>query len=369
MLTAIGLMSGTSLDGVDAAIIRTDGRTVQLTPHFLTLPYENSFIEALRGIIAERRRDPEIERTLTELHAEAVRQLLGQAGMQPDDVDVIGFHGQTLFHAPQQGLTCQIGDGNLLANLTGIDVVNDFRTADIKAGGQGAPLVPLFHAALLRDSEKPVAVLNIGGVANVTCMRRTPDGREILAFDTGPGNALINDWVMKHTGAMYDMSGQLAARGKIKQSVLTAWMKDPYFKTPPPKSLDRNHFSAKKVETLSLEDGAATLTAFSARAVARALAFFPEKPGVWYAAGGGRHNTWLLEQLSKYINSNVEKVDTIGFNGDAIEAQAFAFLAVRSLMAMPLTLPSTTGARFSVTGGVFCPAAASPDRSARQGAS
>jgi anhydro-N-acetylmuramic acid kinase len=345
--TALGLMSGTSLDGIDAALIRTDGISHVETGAHLTIPYGDEFRAKLRGCLGGKGPVAEVERELTELHADAVKRLAREAG----GIDLIGFHGHTIFHAPDQGRTWQIGDGSLLARLTGIPVVFDFRTADVAAGGQGAPLVPLFHRALAATLERPLAVLNIGGVANVTWLGHGDD--DVLAFDTGPGNALIDDWVLSHTGRGYDADGALAASGTIDQDVLARLMSSPYFGQPAPKSLDRDAFDPSPVSALSAADGAATLTAFTAASVAKSAELLPQPPARWLVTGGGRLNGFLMDLLRQMLGTVVEPVDAVDWQGDALEAQAFGYLAVRSQLGLPLSLPGTTGVPQPVTGGRF----------------
>lgn len=345
---AIGLMSGTSLDGIDAALLETDGESVAAFGPWLTLPYTDAFRARLRALIRTPTDARAIERELTLHHAEAVRALLKHAGKAAEDISVVGFHGQTIVHKPHEGITWQIGDGALLAAATGIDVVCDFRRMDVALGGQGAPLVPVFHAALADDLPKPVAILNIGGVANVTWIGK----KDILAFDTGPGNALLNDLAHSHTGVDCDKDGRLARAGKPDQEMLAHWLKDPFFTKAPPKSLDRNQFDVTAAYRLSATDAAATLTHFTASSVQKALAYLPQPPLVWYVCGGGRHNPALMDALKHYLG-DVRSCDDLGWQGDALEAQAFAFLAVRSLKGLPLTLPSTTGASRPATGGAL----------------
>ncbi len=344
---ALGLMSGTSLDGVDAALIETDGVHIQQFGPWLTLPYDAGFRARLRAAIAGQEDVPHVEHELTLRHASAVQALLKESGLAPRDVRIIGFHGQTIIHRPKEHITWQIGNGALLAEETGIDVACDFRRADMAAGGQGAPLVPLFHAALAEALPKPAAILNIGGVANVTWIGRSG---EMLAFDTGPGCALINDVVHRSTGAECDEGGRIAAQGTPDEALLTQWMADAYFAEPPHKSLDRNHFSSACVAALSLPNAAATLTEFTARSVEASAQHFPEKPHCWYVCGGGRHNPALLRALANRLG-NVRLVDEHGWSGDALEAQAFAYFAVRCMRGLSLTLPSTTGVSRPISGG------------------
>ncbi|HYE51624.1 MAG TPA: anhydro-N-acetylmuramic acid kinase [Azospirillaceae bacterium] len=351
--TALGLMSGTSLDGIDAALLETDGHGRAEAGAHLTVPYPGEFRARLRGVLGGRGEVAAVERELTERHADAVRLLLERAGTPAAAVDLIGFHGHTILHAPERRHTWQIGDGALLAGLTGIPVVNDFRSADVAAGGQGAPLVPLFHRALAATLERPVAVLNIGGVANVTWLGRGE--LDVVAFDTGPGNALVDDWVLGHTGRPFDVDGALAARGRVDEGVLAGLLDHPFFEAPAPKSLDRDAWTARAADGLSAEDGAATLTAFTAAAVARAARLLPEAPVRWLVAGGGRLNGTLMRMLADRLEAPVEPVDVLGWSGDALEAQAFAYLAVRSRLGLPLSLPGTTGVPAPQTGGRFHP--------------
>jgi anhydro-N-acetylmuramic acid kinase len=266
-------------------------------------------------------------------------------------VALLGFHGQTILHRPERHWTWQIGDGALLAQLTGIDVINDFRTADVKAGGQGAPLMPLYHAVLARRSGRPepLVVVNIGGVAQVTYI-----GDDlILAFDTGPGNAPIDDWMHRHCGKPVDEEGRFAATGKVDSAALDAMLADPFFDRVPPKSLDRMDFGIEAVEALSPADGAATLTAFTAASLARAREYFPASAQTWIVSGGGRHNATLMAMLRARVNVSVDSAEEVGWNGDSLEAQGFAYLAARSKKGLALSLPSTTGVKQPVTGGRF----------------
>lgn len=352
---ALGLMSGTSLDGIDAALIVTDGlRHVDAGP-WLTVPYADDFRARLRALLGRRPDGPvaaSVIAELTSLHADAVEQLLARAALDRHVVDVIGFHGHTVLHNPAEGVTCQIGDGALLAELTGIPVVADLRQADVAAGGQGAPLAPLFHQALAAALPLPIAVLNLGGVGNVTFIGA---GDTVLAFDTGPGNALIDDWTLAHTGQPFDAAGVLARSGRIDEHGLHRLLTHPYFDRPPPKSLDRLDFTAASIAGLGAADGAATLTAFTAAAVARAARFFPAPPLRWLVVGGGRHNGALMAALGRMLNAPVVGAESVGWAVDAIEAQAFGYLAVRSLMGLPLSLPTTTGVRRPTTGGRLYP--------------
>ncbi|MFC5356651.1 anhydro-N-acetylmuramic acid kinase [Azospirillum himalayense] len=353
MQTVVGLMSGTSMDGIDAALVRTDGERRVEPLAFVTIPYEDGFRADLRSCLGGKGSVEAVERALTDAHADAVRRLLVEAGVEAATVDLIGFHGHTIFHDPAQRRTWQIGDGAWLARATGIAVVNDFRTADVAAGGQGAPLVPLFHRALADALPRPLAVLNIGGVANVTWIGEGTD--DVIACDTGPGNALVDDWVLSGQGARYDSGGALAAGGLVDEGALAVLLAHPYFDQPAPKSLDRDAFDPAPVRGLSVKDGAATLTAFTAASVARIVPHLPEAPRRWLVCGGGRHNATLMGMLADRLGVPVDPVEAVGWNGDALEAEAFAYLAVRSRKGLPLSLPSTTGAPRPMTGGRFHP--------------
>ena len=349
-LRAIGLMSGTSMDGIDAAVIETDGETVSAHGPFVSMPYDDDLRSSLAATIGHADSTGELVRRLTETHAGIVNNLLKENGLTPDNIDIIGFHGHTILHRPEARVTVQIGDGGLLSRLTGVDVINDFRAADVAGGGQGAPFAPLYHAALARDLERPLAVLNLGGIANVTYAGA--DG-SLMAFDTGPGNGLIDDWAQAQGYGRMDADGALAAAGRVQENALAALLDLSYFDRPPPKSLDRLDFDPAPVRGLSAADGAATLTAFTAQSVALALRFLPQPPRRWLVCGGGRHNPSLMQSLREALQVAVDPVEAVGWRGDAIEAEAFGFLAVRSLLGLPLSLPSTTGVATPTRGGVL----------------
>jgi anhydro-N-acetylmuramic acid kinase len=482
----IGLMSGTSMDGVDAALLYTDGEHIARPGASLTLHYDEELRRSTLALMKGMGDKAAIAHALTLRHYEAVEALIQQSGLPRAEIKLIGFHGQTIRHAPHEGITEQIGDAAWLAAETGIPVVADFRSNDVRHGGQGAPLVPLYHAALAHALPKPVMVVNIGGVANVTWIGEKEESRvesrelsgkearfthlasptsslldsrlstldsSLLAFDCGPGNALIDDWMRRHTGAAHDEGGAVAARGRVDKARVAAFLRDEFFARPAPKSLDRHHFSLDLVAGLSLEDGAATLTAMTAAAIAASVKQVPAPPLQWLITGGGRHNQTLMRMIgervagggwqvvgeietvegfvrstlknpdsppegepkrsfsvsvggnpernpptepaalrsqvpappqrgSKKERRNYDKdqgnddeaklhgssdyliidssrlvapVESVGWNGDALEAEAFAYLAVRSAKKLPLTLASTTGVSQPVTGGVFYP--------------
>jgi anhydro-N-acetylmuramic acid kinase len=362
---AVGLMSGTSQDGVDVALIDSDGERIAQLGATACRPYSKVERTLLRRATAaaanlsERSARPGVvakaERLINDAHAEAVESFLVANGLQRGEVAVIGFHGQTLLHRPEQRLTLQIGDGRALAARLGIPAVYDFRAADVAAGGQGAPLAPVFHRALVRRLQhaSPIAVLNLGGVANVTYI----DGEELIACDTGPGNALLDDFLRLRTGEPLDTDGRAAASGSIDEKMIERLLAHPFFALAPPKSLDRNAFRGWVGDTLDgigVENGAATLTALTAAAVARIVPYLPRPPASWIVAGGGARNPTLLRMLTERLApARVESAHAVGWSIDSLEAQAFAYLAVRSLRGLPITFPTTTGAPRPLTGGVL----------------
>ncbi|PCJ98145.1 MAG: anhydro-N-acetylmuramic acid kinase [Zetaproteobacteria bacterium] len=347
---AIGLMSGTSLDGViDVALIETDGYGYVKPLRYYAHPYDIAVRDKVRACFGKTTRDVQIddvEKLVTDIHIEAVKSM-------GEDADIIGFHGQTITHNPDEGFTWQLGNGEALAKATGMDVVCDMRQADIKAGGQGAPLLPLYHQALLFTYEKPVAILNLGGVANITYIGV---GGNLIAFDCGPANALMDDFIRARRGLDYDTGGCIASLGSPLDNVVQIFLSDEYFAKKPPKSLDRDHWSTECVRYASTADGMATLLEMSVCGVERAMDYLPQKPARIYVAGGGRHNEFMLAMLAKNLDIPVENIDVLGWDGDAIEAQGFAYLGVRSLLGLPLTLPETTGAPQDMIGGVLCAA-------------
>ena len=363
MLTAIGLMSGTSLDGVDVALIETDGKQVKSFGPSGYRPYTDHERGLLRQALTEAinlpQRDArpgilrEAERAVTIAHAEAVAAFTSQNHITRENIDIVGFHGQTVLHRPERRLTVQIGDATALAKAIHIPVMHDFRAADVAAGGQGAPLVPVYHRALAQSLERegPIAVVNIGGVSNITYI----DGADILiACDTGPGNALLDDFMFRMTGQPFDCEGRMAAQGNADQAWIARVLEHPFFAAPPPKSLDRNDFASLTLRDMPPADGAATLTAFTAAAIARIVPLLPKPPRSWIVAGGGARNLTMLRMLRERVApAAVEAADALGWSGDAIEAQAFGFLAARGLKGLPLSYPATTGVPIPMTGGVI----------------
>ena len=368
-LRAIGLMSGTSMDGIDVAALETDGVTVSAAGPSLAVPYEAAFrrriedaLEIAKSIGKREERPGDLaalEREITLRHAQAVRRFLDAAPARWRSVDVIGFHGQTVLHRPHLGVTVQLGDGALLADETGIAVVHDMRANDMKYGGQGAPLVPAYHAALAHSlpaqfaGDFPVVFVNVGGISNITFV---PASGDPIAFDTGPGNTLIDQWVQREGGVPFDAGGAIASEGGVIRSVVERYLDNKFFEKSGPKSLDRNDFTLDLARDLELADGARTLAAVSAEAILKSADHLPERPRLWVVCGGGRKNPHIVGDLRAGAERNGAKVivaEDAKLDGDATEAEAWAYLAVRSLKKMPLTFPATTGCSEPVTGGVL----------------
>ena len=353
-ISVLGMMSGTSLDGVDGAVVRTDGEGVIEFGGTGFRAYTEGEREALRAALGAWPSDDleNAQEIVLKTHCEVAADL---------KADLIGFHGQTLAHDPTRARTHQLGDGGLLAKLTGRDVVWDFRTDDMELGGQGAPLAPFFHHALARHLRlsEPVAFLNLGGVGNVSWVNPSvplPQERgAICAFDTGPANALLDDFLFERTGRAFDEGGGLAAQGRVPAGFLSGLEDQDFFAVPPPKSLDRNDFSRylERVADMNTPDGAASLTALTSACVALSVPHLPARPQKWLVSGGGRHNSAMMAKLRSDLEAPVEAVEAFGLNGDMLEAQAFAWLAVRVLRGLPTSSPDTTGCNGPVSGGKF----------------
>ncbi|PIE12344.1 MAG: anhydro-N-acetylmuramic acid kinase [Rhodobacterales bacterium] len=350
----LGAMSGTSLDGVDVAMVETDGESISGFGESLYRPYSDAERAVLRAALGRWPGEDvaDAQNVIEAAHVEALGGIKG-AGL-------IGFHGQTLAHDPRGRGTHQIGDGSVLADALQIPVVWDFRSADVEMGGEGAPLAPFFHFACAKwmGAETPVAFLNLGGVGNITWVdptkARPEDEGALLAFDTGPANAPINDLVQARCGVPFDRDGAIASGGKVEDGALELFLEDPYFFRIPPKSLDRDAFSEMigLVRELNDTDAAATLTAMSAAAVMRAMEHCPSRPSQVLVTGGGRHNPVMMQMLRAALDCPVEPVESVGLDGDMLEAQAFAFLAVRVARGLPTSCPGTTGVRAAIGGGV-----------------
>lgn len=356
-LKAIGIMSGTSMDGIDVAVLTTDGMGLVETGPAATYPYPPALRSALLAHLAQAARFeteifPDLEAAVTDAHSDAARRFMQDYGLEPAKIDVIGLHGQTMLHRPERRFTCQLGDGPRAAQNLGLPIVYRFRHADVAAGGQGAPLVPVYHQALASGIEGPLMVLNLGGVANVTYC----DGETLIAFDTGPASALIDDFMRQRRGLAMDRDGALAASAAWDETLLRQLLNHPYFSRKPPKSLDRNDFHAwaEAVSPLSDAVGAATLTRFTIESLAASLRHVPRAPLQWLVTGGGRHNQTLMRGLADLVGVPVKPVEAFGWDGDGMEAHCFGYLAVRSLRGLPLSFPGTTGVPRPLTGGDLC---------------
>ncbi len=363
-MLVLGFMTGTSLDAVDMAVLETDGEAIHAFgpagERKLTDAMRNVLLEATRQALAWPRGAPEppifhhAAEMVAEEHFAAAEAFLQANNLSWPDIDLIGMHGQTVLHErPKDGVpgrTVQLGDGAMLARLTGRPVAFDLRTADVAAGGEGAPLAPIYHVARARASglKPPLAMLNIGGVANVTFWS---GGDEVAAFDTGPGNGMIDLLVQGRGAGRYDAGGKYASVGRVDEAVVRALLADPYFQAPPPKSLDRHDFSLAPLEALELEDAAATLVAFTAEAVKLAFETVGQTPTEVIVAGGGRHNPEIMKALRSRLAVPVSTAEDHGWRGDSIEAEAFAYLAARTFRGLPLSFPKTTGVAQPMTGG------------------
>jgi anhydro-N-acetylmuramic acid kinase len=366
----LGFMSGTSLDAVDMAVLETDGETI----HAFGPAGERKLSPDTRAVVLEATAaaktwargttEPavfaEASKAVAEEHLSAARDFMTANGIAAADLDLVGFHGQTVLHerpTPERiGRTVQLGDGALLARGLDVPVAFDFRTADVASGGEGAPLAPIYHAARAKASglEPPVAILNLGGVANITLIPQSVPGAasgEMIAYDTGPANGMIDLWVQSKTDLRFDPDGRFAGTGRVDEVALAALLGHPYFAAPSPKSLDRYDFPLTPVEGLSLEDGAATLVAFTAETVAMAVRTASETPKILIATGGGRLNPVLMAAITARAGVPVTTAETLGWRGDSIEAEAFAYLAARTQRGLPISFPGTTGVVAPMTGG------------------
>ena len=363
-MRVLGFMTGTSLDAVDMAVLETDGEAISAFgpagERKLSEATRDIMLEATKQALAWPRGEPEpaifaeAAAAGAEEHFGAAEEFLAANGLRWSEIDLIGMHGQTVLHERPQGgrvgRTVQLGDAGLLARKSGVPVAYDFRTADVAAGGEGAPLAPIYHLARAKASGllAPLAMLNIGGVANVTFWS---GGDEIAAFDTGPGNGMIDLMVQARGAGRFDDKGRYASVGRVNEGVLAGLLGHPYFKAPPPKSLDRFDFSLESAESLELEDAAATLVAFMAEAVRLGFAMMGQSPTELVVAGGGRHNPEIMKALAARLLMPVTTAEDHGWRGDFIEAEAFAYLAARTANRLPISFPKTTGVPRPMTGG------------------
>ena len=364
LITSIGLMSGTSCDGVDASIIKSDGEN---EVHFIGnyfLPYEETVKSRIRSLKEKINLISDIEKNMSDLnnlkkeitfiHAKIVDLIIEKFELNKSEIDLIGFHGHTIFHSFKDKKTKQIGDGRLLSQITGLNIVYNFRENDIRNGGQGAPLVPIFHKLLqikLR-LKIPLVFLNIGGISNLTHLDKD---KKMTSFDTGPGNFLIDKilQIKSNDKIQFDEDGKIAFEGNVNRNILDSYLNDPYYEFSPPKSLDVNDFSLSPLRSLSLEDSVATLSELTSITIVNALNFFSSKPIEIILCGGGRKNKYIFERIKKLSNIKISNIDNYKINGDFIESQAFAYLAIRSFLKKPITFPETTGVIRPISGGDF----------------
>lgn len=362
-LNAIGLMSGTSLDGIDVALLRSDGENDLERGPFLSISYDDAFRERLKQALGdakaiEARADRpgklvELERELTERHAEAIKEFLTHHHLRMSDIDLIGFHGQTVLHKPDEALTVQLGDGELLSQLMGVPVVYDMRANDMVHGGQGAPLAPAYHRALvanMKSAANGVAIVNIGGISNISAVMRSGSLR---AFDCGPGNLLIDQWVETHTGEKYDDGGKTGLRGEVNTEIAAEYLKNIRALISDGRSLDRLDFLPLANGSATLENGARTLAHITGQLIAGAVHRLPEEPKLWILCGGGRLNKAIIFELKNALSAdcNVITAEDADISGDAVEAEAWAYLAIRSIKCLPLSYPNTTSVDAPVSGG------------------
>ena len=360
---ALGLMSGTSADGIDVAVLTTDGKTkINLGPSGY-YPFSNSFRSKIKSIfkkkvniekIKKQKRIVDIENEFTYLNFVAINKFLKKNKINKKEIDVVGFHGQTISHNPMNGYSWQIGNSQKLVNLLNVKVVSNFRDNDIKNGGQGAPLTPIFHYYLTKKIKKKICFINLGGISNVTYFNHRSKNslNDILAFDAGPCCSLMDDWVSKNSNKKFDDLGILARSGNVKKEIIQNFLKKPYFSKLPPKSLDRSFFSLSLLKKLKIRDGSATINYLVADTLLKAFGYFPNYPDLCILSGGGRHNKFLVELINKKIKkSKILLAENYNWNGDSIEAHAFAYLSVRKLLNLPITYPKITGVKKPLSGG------------------
>jgi len=364
LITSVGLMSGTSSDGIDASIIKSDGENEVLFIGNYFLPYDEKVRSKIRKLKEKINLifDLEInaseidnlEKEITLLHVKIVKLIIKKFELSKTEIDLISFHGHTIFHSFKKKKKKKLGDGKLLSQLTGIDVVYNFRENDIKNGGHGAPLVPIFHKLLQvkLKLDMPIVFLNIGGISNLTYLNKS---EEMESFDTGPGNFLIDKMVQLKSNdkIQFDKDGAIAFTGNVNKNILDIYLSDPYYNFLPPKSLDVNNFTLSPLSSLSLKDSVATLAELTSLTTVNALNFFKLKPIEIILCGGGRKNKYIFERLKKLSNIKISNIDNYKVNGDFIESQAFAYLAIRSFLKKPISFPETTGVLKPSTGGDF----------------
>ena len=345
---ALGLMSGTSMDGIDLAFIESDGFENITSLNFTYLPYKKDLKERLSNIIYGKPSLEEIklvENEFTNLNAKLIEDFLQKNQINKNEIDLIAFHGHTVLHNPDKKITWQIGNPCLLSQVTNINVISDFRRRDVALGGQGAPLVPIYHFHLFANQNKPTAILNIGGISNITYFNSDKE-EDIQAFDICFGNAPMDDLIAKKLGRDFDQDGELAKKGTVDFLLADRILQNEIFHKLPPKSFDRDDFAEiiSPINNLKIEDALATFAYMHAKVLNMNIELLEEKPQEIFICGGGRKNIALMDEMKKHIiGCDIRSVEEIGLNGDAIEAEAFAFLGIRSLLNLPISFQKTTG--------------------------
>jgi len=361
-ITAIGLMSGTSCDGIDVSIIESDGEDVlnSIGDHFFPYDEKTRFrirtlkenIDKVLDLENNKNEIIHLEKEITFLHSRAINLLLEKFRISKSEITLAGFHGHTIFHSFHDKKSKQLGDGKALSDLSGLNIIYNFRENDLKNGGQGAPLVPIFHKLLQKKLQlkMPVVFVNIGGISNLTYLNKDD---EMISFDSGPGNFLIDKLLQQKSNneMQFDKNGEVAFKGIVDKNILDRYLNDSYYISLPPKSLDVNNFNLSFLKDLNLEDSIATLSELTALTIVNSLNFFPNKPSEIILCGGGRKNKYIYERIKKISYISTLSIDEYGMNGDFIESQAFAYLAIRSFFKKPITFTKTTGVSKPTIGG------------------
>ena len=357
---SLGLMSGTSLDGIDASIIKSDGENFIKTIDNMHFEYDYQFKSKLKKtvntVISKKQfstlseKIKKIEEELTLKHAEACKLIIKKN--KNIKIDFLGFHGQTILHRPNKGYSIQIGNSNLLSKIMNIPVISEFRKNDILNGGQGAPLAPLYHQVILNKikAKLPAVVINIGGISNITYMKKN---KKLISFDCGPGNYLIDEWIRKKLRKEFDKNGYQAKKGKVNKKILKKLLQDPYYKKNYPKSLDVKYFNLKKLKGLNTKDGSATLSMLTVETILNAINNFKNYPKILLITGGGRKNKFIFKNIKKKVKCPIYSVDHFKIDGDYVESQAFAYLSIRSYLKKNITFPNTTGVKKPCVGGIY----------------
>ena len=356
-INALGLMSGTSLDGVDIALIKTDGNEEIILKYSKTYPYNQSLVDSIKIFINSRKNIKQTSLLITKFHAKSISSFIKNYNINSNEIDIIGFHGQTIFHSPNQKWTWQMGDGKYLSSLVRIPVISNFRYRDICLGGQGAPLIGIWHKALLNNLNNikyPCVFLNIGGVSNITYIEQK--NNIPYSFDIGIGNGPLDFIMQKFYNKNFDKNGKISLHGEINYQSLNNILNDPWFKKIPPKSIDKNYLNNLlflNINHLNPEDQAATISRLITMQLKESFKFFSLKPNSLYVSGGGVKNLAMMKGISEGYSGILLSLDDNNWNADAMEAQAFAYLAVKSIKSLPYTFNKTTGVNAATTGGLI----------------